>query len=910
MLPILPQNTSQIGTGGRRFSSTANGLALSLAAVVLLVLGVSSQNAAAQEPKPTTASATELFQAGKYAECVEAAKKIIEADRYDEEARLILVAAELELGRYDDAKTDIEAAMEQLRASIRLKWLAASVLRYHSKELAAGSLKQLRELLEGAPYRYSGYEDQLVAARFLLSEGLDAKKALESILTPMKRRYPNLAGAFLAAGDLALEKQDFALAAQNYSQAAKSEPNNPDAHFGVAKSFAPSDDKKAELALREALRLNPRHVPSLLFVVDQQIDAERFDIAETMLAEIDQVNPQHPTAAAYRAVIAHLRHQPEKEKSYRDAALRRWKENPAVDHLIGAKLSRNYRFAEGRVYQEAALAIDPKYAPARLQLAQDLLRLGEEEKGWTLAAEAYDADGYSVVAHNLVTLQESLAKYQSIEADGFVLRMDAKESDIYGLRVLDLLKRARAKLCSKYEVALDKPVIVEMFAKQQDFAVRTFGMPGGAGFLGVCFGNVITANSPVAQGASESNWESTLWHEFCHVVTLNKTHNKMPRWLSEGISVYEERQAASSWGEQMNPQYRAMILGKELTPVSQLSGAFMRPASPMHLQFAYYESSLVIEYLVEKYGLDMIKQVLTDLGAGLTVNEALGRHAGGIEALDKEFAEFARKKANEMAPKADWSVPEILASDAPDVDATKPLEGGRQRGLPPPQQVSEEVIREWLSKHETNYTALLALAKAQLKAKKLGDAKATLEKLVELYPEHSGETSPLRMLSGIYREEKKTDEERKTLEKYVSLTDDDLDAFLRLAEIGEEAKDWQLVKDLAQKSMSVNPMLAAPHRSAAKAAEETGDDVLAVASYSALLKLAAFDVADLEFRLAKAEYRLGNLPAAKRHVLLSLAEAPRFRAAHQLLLEVESKSGAAESAVESSAIAPAESAKP
>ena len=272
MLPILPQNTSQIGTGGRRFSSTANGLALSLAAVVLLVLGVSSQNAAAQEPKPTTASATELFQAGKYAECVEAAKKIIEADRYDEEARLILVAAELELGRYDDAKTDIEAAMEQLRASIRLKWLAASVLRYHSKELAAGSLKQLRELLEGAPYRYSGYEDQLVAARFLLSEGLDAKKALESILTPMKRRYPNLAGAFLAAGDLALEKQDFALAAQNYSQAAKSEPNNPDAHFGVAKSFAPSDDKKAELALREALRLNPRHVSSLLFVVDQQID--------------------------------------------------------------------------------------------------------------------------------------------------------------------------------------------------------------------------------------------------------------------------------------------------------------------------------------------------------------------------------------------------------------------------------------------------------------------------------------------------------------------------------------------------------------------------------------------------------------------------------------------------------------
>ena len=46
---------------------------------------------------------------------------------------------------------------------------------------------------------------------------------------------------------------------------------------------------------------------------------------------------------------------------------------------------------------------------------------------------------------------------------------------------------------------------------------------GGAGFLGVCFGSVITANSPASQSASPANWQSVLWHEFCHVVTLQKT---------------------------------------------------------------------------------------------------------------------------------------------------------------------------------------------------------------------------------------------------------------------------------------------------------------------------------------------------------------------------------------------------
>src|SRR3954453_17473927 len=111
-------------------------------------------------------------------------------------------------------------------------------------------------------------------------------------------------------------------------------------------------------------------------------------------------------------------------------------------------------------------------------------------------------------------------------------------------------------------------------------------------------------NSPTGNGGATANWRSVLWHEFTHVVTLGLTKNKMPRWLSEGISVFEERQARGSWGEQMKPRYRAMILGEELTPVSQLSAAFLQPKTPIHLGFAYYESSLVVEWLTQRWGLD------------------------------------------------------------------------------------------------------------------------------------------------------------------------------------------------------------------------------------------------------------------------------------------------------------------
>ena len=117
--------------------------------------------------------------------------------------------------------------------------------------------------------------------------------------------------------------------------------------------------------------------------------------------------------------------------------------NPEVDHLIGRKLSQKYRFAEGAAYQKQALAIDPDYLPAKVQLCQDLLRLGDEDEGWKLADEIFARDGYNVVAYNLVTLRDRLAGFRTLQDDGFLVRMDPREADLYGQRVLALLRRAQ-----------------------------------------------------------------------------------------------------------------------------------------------------------------------------------------------------------------------------------------------------------------------------------------------------------------------------------------------------------------------------------------------------------------------------------------------------------------------------------
>jgi tetratricopeptide (TPR) repeat protein len=807
-----------------------------------------------------------LFRTGQYATCAEEAAKAIAEDDSRENLHLIKIRAEMEQGKYAAALATLDAALQQLPTSIQLRWIGRDVCRFNNQlERVTKCEDEIGLLVRQAPQRYSDAVNRITVGRFLLSQSIDPKRVLDVFYNEVKKQQPNLALVWLACGELALDKQDFALAATNYAQAVKLDSAEPDAHYGLARAFVSSDSAKATESLKAALERNPNHIGSLLVVVESQIDSERYDEAETSLKLIAAVNPHHPRAAAYRAAIAHLRNQPDVEKREREAALKHWPTNPEPYYLIGKKLSQKYRFREGAQLQREALAFAPAYLPAKMQLAQDLLRLGEEEEGWKLANEVRRADEYSVLAHNLTTLQENLEKFRTIEANGFMLRMDAREADIYGQRVLDLLTRAKATLCGKYHVELPQPVIVEMFPRQEDFAIRTFGMPGGAGFLGVCFGTVITANSPASQAARPTCWEATLWHEFCHVVTLNKTHNRMPRWLSEGITVYEERQAHSSWGQSIKPAYRKMLLGDELTPVSQLSGAFLSPPSPQHLQFAYFESSLVVEYLIETHGLETLLQILNDLGTGVTINDALSRHTVPLEQLDAAFADYARAQAQAMAPDADWSDPEL------------------------PRRADEKLLADYVREHPRNYPALQRLARQRIADKNWEGARESLEMMRQLYPRDAGADSLYPMLALIHRELKETSEERQVLSTLADLADDNVDLFARLTELTGAAGDWESTKTFTKRWLAVSPLQTEPHRRCAQAAEQLLDDPLAIECYRALLMLSPVTAADSHLQLATALERTGDLATARKHALLALEETPRFRAAHKLLLEITRK---------------------
>ena len=839
-----------------------------------VVGGVSSALLSQDVPAPLPPSVDEAelaLRTGNYGEARDRANAAIEAGARAANWFEILVRAHLALGALEAAREAAELAVEDNPWEIGLLLVAHEAYQRAGHEIeAVRALEEIERRVSRQPWNYDGAEDRVVLGRSLLLRGVDPKEVLDELYFPARRLEPEQVAVHLAIGELALAKEDFALAAESLQTALELDPEDPWIHYLLARAFRPSDGARAAAFLEQALEINSRHAPSLLEWIDVLMSEERYDEVKTTLVALLDVDSHRWEAWAYRAALAHLRGDYEAELRWRERAFEPWRNNPGVDHQIGRELSEHYRFAEGARHQRLALAVDSEHRAARFQLAQDLLRMGQDEEGWKLAESVADEDPYHVVAYNWMTLFETIRDYETLEVDGFVVRMRPLEAAVYGDAVLGLLRRARESLCPKYDVSIDGPIVVEIFERQEDFAIRTFGIPGGDGYLGVCFGSLITMNGPATRWDSPADWQAVLWHEFTHAVTLHKTRNRMPRWLSEGISVYEEEQVNPAWGRAMTPAHRDWILAGRATPVSALSSAFLRPQGPFGIEFAYYQSARVVEFLVERDGMQTLLNLLDDLGAGIPVHVAMADRFAPSETLDAEFAEVLRQRALDYGP----------------VEHFAEIEGLETSDRP--------TLLSLLDQHPDHVPLLLRCARTLVDDDLVAEAVPLLEHALRLCPSFVQGDHAYRILADAYRHAAFSDRELETIERWIELDADSLEARLRAMELATAAQDWETARRFCESALAIQPLLPELHRRRIGIARELGRHEAALASSRALLALGTEELADTHYECALALRALGRVAEARREVLRAIEEAPRFRAAHRLLLElvqIEEKAG-------------------
>jgi cytochrome c-type biogenesis protein CcmH/NrfG len=802
------------------------------------------------------ADAVQQFRHGDYAGAQAAAEKVTKEPGASEnwwglEAECLLVQ-----GRYEDAHKALVDAIASQPNSLRLQLLDYQADLYTGRETEAAQIldgfNSVRaQLTARQQYAQTPVDPNLleVIGEAAVLANADAKTVLQQFFQPGEQPTSPVHDAFLAAGKLALDKYDYAASGRAFDKGLAAFPADADMLWGLAASFRESDrDKFADYA-QQALASNPNHIPTLLMLAENLIDAESYDDARSVLTDkVLKINPHEPEALALLAAIALLHNQNSQAADFRQQALASWKNNPQVDYLIGRKLSQNYRFTPGAEAQTRALQMAPDFNPARVQLAQDLLRLGMEDEGWDLAAQASKADPYNVESHNLVELHDEISTYTTLATPHFNVRMSPDEAAVYGPHVLDLLERARTTLTAKYGLNLNFPVLIEIFPNPKDFSVRTFGMPDIGEFLGVTFGPVVTLNSP---GSHDSNWEDVAWHEFMHVVSLTMTHNRMPRWLSEGISVYEEHQASPAWGMIMSPDGCERILEGKMQPISNMSAAFLEAKDQTDTQFAYFESMLVVQYLIEHYGFDHLQALLRALGDGEQMNDALASHIAPLAQLDSDFAQYAQDAAKKFGSGFSFTHPAAAADPSLPVDPR-------------------------------NFYARLGQIEDLMDQEKWTEARDQLKDMTATGLYFAGPENPYQLLAHVSAKLNDTAAEKIALTTVAEHNADSLEAVSRLLEIAQDEKNWPAVAHWGEAWVEIHPMAAVAWRALLTSNEQLGNKTAAIEAGQALLQLDPPDIASIHYRLGRLMQDT-DTEGARRQVLEALEEAPRFRAAYDLL---------------------------
>src|SRR5215813_12254226 len=227
-----------------------------------------------------------------------------------------------------------------------------------------------------------------------------------------------------------------------------------------------------------------------------------------------------------------------------------------------------------------------------------------------------------------------------------IFKLHREESPVLKEYAVPLAKDAFKALSARYNFTPTGPIFIEVFPDHDDFAVRNLGLPGMIGALGACFGHVVTMDSPKARPPGTFSWEATLWHELAHVITLQMSKQRIPRWLTEGISVYEESRQRPEWGRDMEVTFaRAMDKGKVLK-LRDLNAGFTRGET---IVLAYYEASLLVDHIVSTKGQGTLNSLIRSYGDGIDNETALKKTLGiSIDDLQASFDKFLEDKFGTM----------------------------------------------------------------------------------------------------------------------------------------------------------------------------------------------------------------------------------------------------------------------
>ncbi|MGE3404330.1 MAG: tetratricopeptide repeat protein [Vicinamibacterales bacterium] len=758
--------------------------------------------------------------------------------------------AEIQRGRYQEAEAILTPAVAtNLDAALELGLLQ----RYLGRPAATATLQRL---MQQSPQRSAADFLRMGRAARALRQSRDANDYFRQA----DRLQPNDPTINTEWGELFLDNSEFGEALKSFQPAIKADPQNVRARFGMARVAVQENPPAAREMLDALLEADSRFVPAHLLKAEIDLGNRRRAEARESIDEALDINPNSLEALALAAAVAMVEGRTDDYNARVAEALRLNPSYGEIYRTAGDQLALNYRFDEAVELTRRALMIEPNNSRAYGDLGMQLLRTGDEAGARQALETAFrlDASYTSLVTRNLLEMLDELDKFETIRDGDIVMRFHPEEAAVMREYALPLAKRAIETLSKQWDFTPTGPILIEMFPRHDDFAVRTLGLPGMIGALGACFGRVVTLDSPRARPPGQFSWQATLWHEIAHVITLQMSGNRVPRWLTEGISEWEERRASPDWGREMVVSFAQAMNADKVLKLRDLNDGF---TDPELISLAYFESSLLVEHLAATYGEPALRTLLRAYGNGLegddALREAFNATADDIQAsfdakLERDFGQIRR------------------ALNAPDL----------------PDDAGVQVLRAAVQANPDSFPLRLRLGNALREAGDTAAAIAELERAAELVPAAVGQANPHAMIAAIALEQQNEARAIEAIEAQLKTDVNDVETARRLASMVVSLNEPARTTAAYERVVALDPFDSSAQSMVGRLAMQRKDVTRAVRAFRAALATSPSDRAASHLDLAEALVLAGDRTEARRQVLAALEIAPSFERAQDLLLQL------------------------
>lgn len=729
------------------------------------------------------------------------------------------------------------------------------------------------------------------------------------------RNNPQSWRAHYVSGDLLLEKYNRAQSIPDLKKALTINPRAVDVLCSLADAAVQKHDfKDADMFVGQALEVQSNYPRALRLKADVLLSKGKLSDALKILEKAREVNavdqatlgriaachylmelPQNPDATDKRLaellknVDAIEDAAPENPTKVEGVIIEVAKRNPAPGEFLTAfarRLETRRKFVLAETLYQQAIRVMPQLSEPKTQLGMLYMQTGRTKEAKQILDDAFSADPYHVRVSNMRKVLGVLGGYDKITTDHFVIHVDSKEDRILGEYMAEYLEEVYAELVKHYGYEPPQRTNFEIYNKakgqtaHQWFSARMVGLPW-IQTIGASTGMMVALASPTATN-QPYNWARVVKHEFVHVVTLQQTRFNIPHWFTEALAVTSE-------GTERPAVWNRLLLERvpkgQLASLDELNQIFVRPKTPLDWQFAYCQSRLYAQHMIEEYGAARIADMLEAYRKNVPTNAAIPKVFGvSVEEFEKGYREFLKKIVEEelggSAVASPLSLPELeKAYEADDENPAKiaAFADGlfKARRRTQARELAEKA-RELNAKEPL---AAVVLAELELLGRDLEGASSFLEEALDEAKPHEkvlGTLAKVRLMQGNFKDAARLyelgreklgignswkpgagewmkglaaayvkigDDEklRDVLETVAKYEGDSLSVRKKLAEMALERGDMKAAGKWAQEGNFINVMDADIHRILLKVYEDAGEEKKAAREKRVLAEIEAAD---------------------------------------------------------------------